>query len=71
MKQYQKAEILGVDKTTLNKILKGKRPVSWPLAEKLAQVCPDKDVAGWKYASPNELESAVLKMANCNDSEAA
>ncbi len=60
--QTEIANRLKVTNSTVSYILNGKRPVSWPLAVKLAKEFPGKDVVGWKNATPEELWKAFSSM---------
>jgi|GEM_PF-1052892 len=54
--QAYKARFLGVPPPTLCVILKGKRKISWPFAERLSKIFPEKGIEWWRYASPLQLE---------------
>ena len=56
--QKQIASIMGFSQTSVNFMLKGTRPVTWPQAERLAELFLGKDVKGWKYASPEDIKRA-------------
>ncbi len=60
MTQTEIANKLNISKTTVSYILNGGRKVSWPVAEKLSQIFPGRDVVGWKNATPEELEAALM-----------
>jgi len=64
MKTTQKkiAQILSVSQPFIHKILKGKVPVSWPIAEKLSDLFPGKTIKEWKKARPEEIERAFLQL---------
>jgi len=53
--QAQISQILGFSQPTINLVLTGKRPVSWPLAEKLANLFPHKTIQDWKAAKPEDI----------------
>ncbi|WP_040015772.1 helix-turn-helix domain-containing protein [Desulfobacter postgatei] len=51
-----------VDKTYVNKLLTGKRQVSWPLAERLAELFPDRTIHQWKNATPDDIKRAFAQI---------
>jgi len=51
--------ILGYHPSTLSLFKSGKRPVSWPLAEKLANIFPEKSIGEWKRAPLEKIQSAL------------
>jgi len=53
---------LGYHKSTISLFLNGKRAVSWPLAEKLAEIFPAKTVQQWKKSSPEDLRRAFKQL---------
>jgi plasmid maintenance system antidote protein VapI len=69
MKQYQIAEALKIDNGNLSRILKGKRPVPWSMAEMLADLFPAKDVRAWKRATPAELKRAFAQLSTITTEE--
>jgi plasmid maintenance system antidote protein VapI len=63
------AAVIGaVDKTYVNKLLNGKRAVSWPLAKRLAELFPGRTIHQWKNAAPDEIKRAFAEYLdfNCN-----
>jgi plasmid maintenance system antidote protein VapI len=68
MKQKQIAKILRVKESYVCMILNedhGKnRPVSWPLAERLAELFPGRTIQQWKKAKPEELKRAFAQLKN-------
>ena len=56
-----------VDKTYVNKLLTGKRQVSWPLAERLAELFPGRTIQQWKKATPEELKRAFAQLKPNNE----
>lgn len=45
-------------------LLIGKRPVSWPLAERLAELFQDRTIQQWKNATPEDLKHAFAQLDN-------
>lgn len=65
MTQNDIAKVVGsVDRTYINKLLTGKRAVSWPLAERLAELFPNRTIQQWKQATPEELKRAFAQLSN-------
>jgi len=58
MKQKQIAKLLGIHDSDVSRTFSGERKVSWPLAEKLADLFPGKTIKQWKYATPEDLKRA-------------
>jgi plasmid maintenance system antidote protein VapI len=56
--QMEIAEILGIHQSEVSRLLNGKIPVRWPLAEKLADLFPNKSLREWKYATPGQIKRA-------------
>jgi len=63
MKQKQISIILGIHQSDVSRILSGARKVSWPLAEKLADLFPGKSIREWKQATPEELRRVSYPLA--------
>jgi uncharacterized membrane protein YfbV (UPF0208 family) len=57
-KNTHKTRLLGYHKSTISLFKSGQRGVSWPLAEKLCEIFPDKSIKEWKVASPAEISRA-------------
>lgn len=65
MTQNDIAAVIGtVDRTYVNKLLKGQRPVSWPLAARLAELFPGRTIQQWKNAKPDDLKRAFAQLEN-------
>jgi len=60
--QQKIAQALTVSQPFINRVLRGKSPVSWPLAEKLAELFPGKSMKEWKYSGPEELKRAFSQL---------
>ena len=45
-------------KQYLSMLINGERKISWPLAEKLADLFPGKSIRDWKNSGPEELKRA-------------
>jgi len=56
--QQKIAETLGVSQPFINQIINDKKAISWPLAEKLADLFPGKTIQQWKSATPDDLRRA-------------
>lgn len=69
LKQKDIADYLGIKAAFVSMLLRGQRPVSWPLAEKLAAIFPGKSISEWKRAHPAELKQAFAQL-NLSDSKA-
>lgn len=54
--QMDIAAVLSCSQSTINFILNGTRPVSWPLAEKIDTIFPGKGVKFWRNAKTTDLE---------------
>jgi plasmid maintenance system antidote protein VapI len=67
MTQTDIAKHLGFSQPTINLTLTGKRKVSWPLAERLAEVFPGKSIKEWKNASPAEIRAAFKFLERTGD----
>ena len=65
MTQNDIAAAIGtVDRTYVNKLLKGKRTVSWPIAARLAELFPGRTIQQWKKATPDDLKRAFAQLEN-------
>lgn len=53
--QYDFAALLEIDPSRVSRLLNGIDPVSWPVAAKLSQLFPGRDVIGWKNATKEDL----------------
>ena len=53
---------LGVTEQYLSMLLVGKRPVSWPLSERLAELFPDRTIHQWKNATPDDIKRAFAQI---------
>lgn len=62
IKQRHISDAIGVKQPMVSMLLSGKRPVSWPLAEKLSELFPEKTIQQWKGATPVELEQAFEQL---------
>jgi transcriptional regulator with XRE-family HTH domain len=73
MKPTQKkiADALKVSQPFISQVLAGKKSVPWPIAEKLANLFPIKDVGAWKRATPEELKQAFAQLPASNSNEEA
>lgn len=69
MTQNEIAKFIGCSQPTINMIFTGKRPVSWPLAEKLSELFPSLTIQQWKTATPEDLKRAFEQLKT--DGEAA
>jgi plasmid maintenance system antidote protein VapI len=69
LKQKYISQRLGVSQTMVSLILAGKRPITWPLAEKLSDIFPGRSVREWKYAKPVEVKKAFLTKMYSEDME--
>jgi DNA-binding XRE family transcriptional regulator len=67
MTQTDIAKHLGFSQPTINLTLSGKRKVSWPLAERLAEVFPGKSIKEWKHAKPSEIRAAFKFLERTGD----
>jgi len=68
IKQKTQAEFLDVPQPTLSHIYTGKRPVTWPQAERWAILFPEKDIRWFRTATPKTLqhffEDAIFEQLN-------
>jgi plasmid maintenance system antidote protein VapI len=71
MTQEKISRVLGFSQPSINLVLTGKRAVSWPLAEKLADLFPGKTIQQWKSATPDELKRAFSLLEIENNKEVA
>ena len=62
MTQTQISDLIGMHQSDVSRILNGKKPVSWPLSQKLATIFPGKDVVAWKNATSEELKKAFSQL---------
>jgi len=63
MTQNDIAAAIGtIGRTYVNKLLTGKRKVSWPLAERLSKLVPGRTIQQWKKAGPDELKRAFEQL---------
>ena len=53
---------IGITEQYLSMLLIGKRPVSWPLAERLAELFPGRTIHQWKSATPEDIKRAFLQI---------
>ena len=53
------AKRFGITEQYLSMLILGKRPVSWPLAERLAELFPGRTIQQWKNADPADLERVL------------
>lgn len=67
IKQKNIAKYLGVSETNVCFLFSGQRPVSWPLAEKLAEIFPGKSISQWKRAQPEELRQAFAQLSKYSE----
>jgi len=58
IKQKHISRHLGISQAMVSMVLTGKRPVSWPMAVRLAEMFPGKSLAQWKDAEPDDLRKA-------------
>jgi len=54
----QISQQLGMTEQYLSMLINGERKISWPLAEKLADLFPGKSIRDWKNSGPEELKRA-------------
>jgi len=57
--QHEISKELGYSQTTINFILNGKRPISWPLAERLSKMFPEKGIREWKNSNIQDIRTAL------------
>jgi plasmid maintenance system antidote protein VapI len=62
MTQTKIAAVLKCSQPTVNVMLTGKRPVSWPIAVRLAELFPGKTLQQWKEATPEDLTLAFEQL---------
>ena len=58
LKQKQISKIMGTTDAYISMIFLGRRPVSWPMAERLSELFPGKSIKEWKKANPDEVRRA-------------
>ena len=58
VKQTYIAMVLKRDQSDISRFLNGKKRVSWTLAKQLAELCPWKNITGWKDANTAEIRRA-------------
>ena len=56
--QIKMAETLGVTPAYISQILNDKLPLSWKLADKMAELFPGKTIKEWKNATPTQIRKA-------------
>lgn len=71
MKQRQIAPIMEISEQYLSMLLKNQRPVSWPLAVRLAELFPGRTVQQWKVATPEQLKAAFEQLPEPEPESAA
>lgn len=69
--QQQIAEALSVSQAFVSMVLSGKKPISWPMADRLNELFPDKSIKQWKQATPDDLRRAFAKLTTDKQGEAA
>jgi len=62
MTQTEISNLLGCSQPTVNLMLNGKKKVSWPLAQRLSELFPCKDIVAWKNSTPHELKRAFEQL---------
>jgi hypothetical protein len=67
----KKYKVFRYHRSTISLFKSGKRPVSWPLAEELAEIFPEKTIQQWKQATPAELRHAFAKLQKIHKKEVA
>jgi plasmid maintenance system antidote protein VapI len=60
--QINIAQLLKIDQPRVSKLINGREKVSWPIAERLADIFPGKSIAQWKRATPQELKLAFSQL---------
>jgi plasmid maintenance system antidote protein VapI len=58
MTQEQISKTLGFSQPTISLTLAGKKKVSWPMAERLAEMFPGRSIKQWKNATPDQIRAA-------------
>jgi len=53
---------IGITEQYLSMLLIGKRPVSWPLAKRLAELFPHRTIHQWKNATPDDIKQAFSQI---------
>jgi len=56
------AKTLKVSQPFISQVITGRKNISWPLAEKLSDLFPDKSIRQWKNATPKELKKAFSQL---------
>jgi plasmid maintenance system antidote protein VapI len=69
IKQKQISTLVNIDQSEVSRILGGKRKISWPLAQRLSEMFPGKDIVGWKNASPEEFKRAFAQYQTTEEVE--
>lgn len=62
IKQKDIAAALNIDQALVSRMVNGKQAVPWPLARRMSEMFPGKDIVGWKEASPTELKRAFAQL---------
>ena len=61
--QNKIAKALDVSQPFIHRIITGKDPVTWPLAEKLSDLFPGKSIKEWKRSGPEDIKRAFNQLA--------
>jgi plasmid maintenance system antidote protein VapI len=61
--QNEIAHLLGVTQPAVNPVLTGKRPLSWKMAERMADLFPGKSLAEWRRATPEQIKKAFASLS--------
>lgn len=56
------AKTLKVSQPFISQVINGRKIISWPLAEKLSDLFPDKNIRQWKNATAKELKKAFSQL---------
>lgn len=68
MRQRQQiSNSLGITEQYLSMLLKGRRKISWILAERLSQLFPGKSISQWKRVQPEELKKVFAQLSEYSD----
>jgi len=53
-----------LDQARISRIMRGEDQISWPFARDLSREFPEKDIAEWKDAEPEDLKKAFEQLKN-------
>jgi transcriptional regulator with XRE-family HTH domain len=62
--QQQIAEALNVTQAFVSMVLSEKKPISWPMADRLSNLFPNKSIKQWKNAHPDDIRRAFATQAD-------